>query len=96
MDLKAKLFDIWNLQTWKFISIVKGQYQVLLYSVADKSRIWSMGSLSLKLKILHLQAWDLDFNMETQKIKLCTSVGFCIPQLDLLASLDFVKFGMWD
>lgn len=56
VNLEAKLFQIWILQTWKLISISMGCYQVFLYTAADKSRIWSMGSLSLKSDILSIQA----------------------------------------
>ncbi|KAI9193780.1 hypothetical protein LWI28_000133 [Acer negundo] len=67
-DLKAKLQSIWKLSTsWRLISLGKGYFQIMLTSVADKTCVWGMGSLYLKLGILCLQPWVSDFNPAMEK-----------------------------
>lgn len=71
-DLKVMLYEILKFQRWKLISMGKGFfYQVFLFSVSDKQRIWSNGSLLLKPRILSLWEWTPYFNSELQHSRMC-------------------------
>lgn len=61
-ELHAKMFSIWK-QT--------SHYEFSLSSKENFMKIWSHESLSLKLGILHLSKWTLDFNPNKQQ-QTCT------------------------
>ncbi|KAF3433647.1 hypothetical protein FNV43_RR24750 [Rhamnella rubrinervis] len=66
-DMYTKLQSIWKLDKWQLNSLVRGYFQVLLFSVEDKQKVWSHGSLNLKPGIIRFQAWVKNFNPATQK-----------------------------
>lgn len=56
--LKEFLASIWGLHSqWRFISLGKGYFHILLTSVEDNATNWSQGPLNLKLVILRLNYW---------------------------------------
>lgn len=67
VELKDKLSSIWQLRSWRLISLGRGYYQILLSSADQKNQVWSRGSISLKPGTLRLQAWTPDFNPWRQK-----------------------------
>lgn len=86
LDLKAKLSEVWLLNSRKLISMGRGFYHVLLYSEVDKAQIWAKGSFSLKPSVLCLREWTRDFNMETQKSFEYSGLGSFVFELDLLVT----------
>ena len=67
VDLCSKQSAIWKINCWRLISLGKGYFQILLTSEEEKAKVWSMGSLHLKPRILRLLPWVLDFNSNEQK-----------------------------
>ncbi|PON82607.1 Zinc knuckle CX2CX4HX4C [Trema orientale] len=66
-DLKFKLQSIWGLSpSWRLISLGRGFFHILLSSEVEKSKVWGMGSMNLKLGVLRLQPWFPNFNPHTQ------------------------------
>ncbi|PON38969.1 Zinc knuckle CX2CX4HX4C, partial [Trema orientale] len=66
-DLKFKLQSVWQLPpSWRLISLGKGFFHILLPSEEDKNKVWGMGSLNLKPRVLRLQPWFPNFNPSTQ------------------------------
>ena len=54
VELRTKLASLWKISRWRLISLGKGYFQILLSSEDEKAKVWSMGSLNLKLGIFHL------------------------------------------
>ncbi|KAF3449124.1 hypothetical protein FNV43_RR09849 [Rhamnella rubrinervis] len=64
--LTCKLVDLGCCR--QLISLGRGYFQVLLFSTEDRQKVWSDGSLNLKLGIVRLQVWVKNFNSATQKL----------------------------
>ena len=67
LKLKEKLSSISKISNWKFISLGKGFYQVLLSSKQDKDLVWGQGPINLNPGLLRLQQWTPGF--DPQKVK---------------------------
>lgn len=91
--LKTKLSKLWNLSSWKLISMGKCYFQVLLYTKVEQSQIWSLVSINLKPGVLRLHAWSPDFNPNLQKSTNAQLWGSFLLELGFLAPSDFVGFG---
>jgi len=68
-DLAAKLGSVWKLaHKWKMVPLGKGYYDFHFESIDDFRKIWTAGTVNLKLGLLRLSQWTKDFSHHTQKL----------------------------
>lgn len=66
-ELRTKLAEEWNLESFKMIPIGRGFFHIFVQGMEEQSIILSVGAVNLKPGVFRVSRWAPNFNPVTQK-----------------------------